>query len=175
MNLKKLILAAIFAAITSVFSIISIPVGEVPITLSLFAVFLSAMILGGKFGAISQLIYIAIGVVGIPVFANFRSGIGVLAGPTGGFIISYVVMAGVMGLLIEKTKNKSRINMALIMLLGLLICYALGTAHFMIVMSTSFYKALTITVLPFVFFDILKIMGATVLAFEIRKRTNLFN
>ncbi|MBQ9248015.1 MAG: biotin transporter BioY, partial [Ruminococcus sp.] len=84
---KDLVFTAMFAALIAVCSILSIPIGEVPITLQTFAVCLAAAMLGWKRGTLSVLIYVLLGAVGVPVFAGMTGGVGILAGPTGGYII----------------------------------------------------------------------------------------
>lgn len=101
--IKELILAALFAALTGVCSMIAIPLPftPVPINLATLSVFLAGALLGSKYGGISQLVYILLGAIGLPVFSNFTGGVGILAGPTGGYIIGYAVAAFLVGLIIE--------------------------------------------------------------------------
>ena len=95
-----MVLCAFCAAVTCVLAPISVPLaGEVPISLATFAVLLSGILLGAKFGAISQLVYVLLGSVGVPVFAGWTGGIGITLGVTGGYIIGYILMAFVAGLL----------------------------------------------------------------------------
>ena len=96
----ELVLCALCAAVTCILAPISVPLaGEVPISLATFAVLLSGILLGGRFGAISQLVYVLLGSVGVPVFAGWTGGIGITLGVTGGYIIGYILMAFVAGLL----------------------------------------------------------------------------
>ncbi|MFA6309422.1 MAG: biotin transporter BioY [Clostridia bacterium] len=174
-NTKALILTGLFAAITSVCALISIPVpfSPVPITLQLAAVFLSATILGSKYGSLSQIVYLLIGTVGLPVFSNFSGGPGVILGPTGGFLISFPIIAFIVGLIIEKNKNASDIIMRflimpLLLLFGLLICYSLGTLWLSFVLKISLTKAIYIGVLPFIPLDVIKAIFVSIIGYQIR-------
>ena len=97
-----MLLGALFSAFICIFSVITIPVGTIPFTLSTFAVMLCALVLGQKMSMLSVLIYIFAGAIGIPVFSGFRAGIGVLIGPTGGYIWSYMLMSLVIGFFTKK-------------------------------------------------------------------------
>ena len=100
----NLALCGLFAAITAVCSYVSIPLGftPVPVNLATLAVFLAGGILGSRYGTISLAVYTLLGAAGIPVFSEFRGGLGVLAGPTGGYIIGYIAAAFLTGLIVEK-------------------------------------------------------------------------
>ena len=98
-----MVLCGLFAAITAVCAWISIPLGftPVPVNLATLAVFIAGALLGPKYGSISMAVYALAGAVGVPVFAQFKAGLGVLAGPTGGYIIGYIAAAFVVGLIIN--------------------------------------------------------------------------
>lgn len=100
---RLLILSGVFAAVTAVCSWISIPLPftPVPINLALLGVYLSGGLLGGHYGFYSQLIYVLLGAIGVPVFAGFSGGFGIISGPTGGYIIGYVFAAIVVGLVVS--------------------------------------------------------------------------
>ena len=104
-----MILCGLFAAITAVCSFITIPLGftPVPINLGTLAVFLTGGILGKKYGTISMTVYVLLGAAGVPVFAGFRAGISVLAGPTGGYIIGYIVAVFIIGVLADVLVKRS--------------------------------------------------------------------
>lgn len=154
-----LVLCGIFAALMAICSFITIPLGftPVPINLATLGVFLTGGILGKKYGSISLIVYILLGAVGVPVFAGFKGGLGVLAGPTGGYIIGYLAAAFLTGLLVElvftktgtdsgqrsaKSSTSRFIGIILAMIAGLAACYALGTAWFMISTGTGLGAAL---------------------------------
>lgn len=167
---KDCTLIGLFAALTAILSQLSIPIGEVPITLQTFAVMLPVYILGKKNGMFAQIVFILIGAVGIPVFANFRGGLNVLVGPTGGYLISFPIIAFVTGYLIEKRKTPSKPYLFLCGIIGLIICYAMGTVQLAFVLNLSFKKALYIGVIPFVIFDLIKIALAVIVGSSIKQK-----
>ena len=103
-KLYSYLLCALFAALTAIFSQIMIPLPftPVPINLALLAVWLCGIVLGAKRGAISILVYILLGAIGVPVFHGFMGGIGVLAGPTGGYIVGYLPAVVIFGFLYNR-------------------------------------------------------------------------
>ena len=120
---------AIGAVLIAICSWISIPV-IVPFTLQTFAVFLLIMLLGGMKATISVAVYILVGAVGVPVFAGFGAGIGVLFGKTGGYIIGFLLMGPIFSLM-TKLFGKKLLVQIIALVTGLLVCYAFGTAWFM--------------------------------------------
>lgn len=169
-NLKAIILTGIFAAITAVLSQVSIPIpfSPVPITLSLVAVFLSSIILGSKFGTISQIVYLLLGAVGVPVFANFHGGIGVLLGPTGGFLLSYPFVSLIIGLFINKKEPLKTCDLILPVSLGLIICYTFGSVWLAYVTKMTFINTISMGVLPFIPLDIIKVIFIILTGSKIR-------
>lgn len=163
---------AVFAVIMAICSWISIP-AQVPFTLQTFAVFLAFGVLGGKRGTMAVLVYILLGAVGIPVFAGFTGGIGVLMGNTGGYILGFLGSALVMWAL-EKLPGKRSVIQIFSMIAGLLVCYTFGTLWFMTVYAGTTGKVGLVTVLgwcviPFIISDLIKIGLAYMLAGRIRK------
>ncbi|KAJ53600.1 biotin transport system substrate-specific component [Clostridium tetanomorphum] len=171
LSTKDLVLCGMFAAITGVVSQISIPIHPIPFTLQVFAVYLTGIILGYKKAFISQLIYVALGAVGVPLFSNFRGGIQSIVGPTGGFIIAFPFMALIVGYFFEKSKDKGMLAIGL--LLSLVFCYTLGTIQLSIVTGMSILKAINVAVLPFVLFDLIKIFIAYIIGLKIKSRVNI--
>lgn len=172
-----LTLCGLFAALMAICSLIVIPLGftPVPVSLGTLGVFLAGGVLGKKYGTISMVVYVLLGAVGIPVFAGFRGGIGVLAGPTGGYIIGYIAAAFIIGLLIEKlvpASSSERVKELLIyavaMIAGLFVCYLLGTLWFMISTHTGAWAALVSCVFPFLPGDGLKIIAGALLVRRLR-------
>ena len=171
MKTKTLTLCAIFAAILCVCSVVTIPIGPVPITLGLFGIMLTAVILGAKKGAISVLVFILLGAVGLPVFSGFKGGVGVLLGPTGGYIWSYIIVALFIGRFAAKEyDNKwfAILRIFVVCLIGIVICYALGTVQFMIVRKMDFVKSLSLCVIPFIPFDICKAAVSAYVGYTVR-------
>lgn len=157
---------AVFAVLIAICSWISIP-ATVPFTMQTFAVFLTVGLLGGKRGSIAVLVYILLGAVGLPVFAGFSGGIQSLLGSAGGYIIGFLGSALVMWLL-EKLIGRKTWALAVAMVAGLIVCYAFGTAWFMVVYARSSGAVGLMTVLgwcvfPFIIPDLLKIVLALVL------------
>ncbi len=167
---KQLTLYSLFAALTAILSQISVPLPftPVPINLATLSVLLAGGLLGKKGGAISQIVYALLGAIGLPVYANFSSGISVIIGPTGGYIIGYIVAAFIVGIIVEKSEKNLRTYM-LSMCLGIIACYILGTAWFMYITNSNLTSALTLCVLPFIPGDIIKITIGALIANRLRK------
>ncbi|MBR2405335.1 MAG: biotin transporter BioY [Clostridia bacterium] len=166
MNTKAVVTSGIFTALICIFSAISLPVGAVPVSLSLFAIVLVAVVTGARFAAFSVASYILLGAAGLPVFAGFGSGLPVLFGPTGGFIWSYIFVAIIVG----STIKKSEPLLWLSAFASLIFTYAIGTLWFSIVQSVPIVSALAVCVVPFVGFDVAKIILAIVFGKSIRRR-----
>lgn len=167
-KLYSFILSALFAAVTVICAWITIPT-TVPFTLQTLAVCLMAQLLPLKYSLLSITIYIAMGAVGLPVFSGFQGGVGVLFGPTGGYILGFVFIVLVTGL-VEKFLNDSPIVRVLAMFLGLLLCYLFGTLWFAFVTKTSLLSAVVLCVLPYVVFDGAKIILAALLYKRLKKQ-----
>lgn len=169
---KELVFTALMAVIIAVCSWISIPT-TVPFTLQTFGVFMAVGLLGGKKGTVSVLVYILLGAVGVPVFAGFSGGIGVLFGTTGGYIVGFLLSGLVYWAMTAAFGEKLPI-MIIAMVLGLLVCYAFGTAWFMIVYAKNtapigLMTALGWCVFPFIIPDCIKIALAVVLTKQLKK------
>ena len=106
----QIFLATCFACLTALGAQVQIPIGPVPITLQVLFVLLSGLVLGSKLGAFSQLEYLALGFAGVPVFAQGKSGLVALLGPTGGYLIGFVLGAYIAGLLAESVARPGRIR-----------------------------------------------------------------
>jgi len=157
-KIKNLILISIFSAVTCICSLISIPAGAVPINLALLPVFICSGVLCKGSAAASQIIFVLIGFIGVPVFSGFRGGIGVVFGPTGGYILGYIACAFIAAFFIKK-----HIPVILALNVGLLACYSLGTAWFMFSQQVNIITALTCCVLPFLPGDLLKVIAASII------------
>lgn len=177
-QIRAAVLCGLFAAFTAVFSQISLPIGPVPISCSLIAVYLAGLFLPVKTAALSQLVYLLLGIVGVPVFAGFQSGAARLAGPTGGYLLVYPVMALLLSLamviydkkLVRKPLAARAAYIVSAMLVSLIVCYAAGTAWFTVFSGSTFQKALSLTVVPFIAGDIAKIVLCTVITLSARER-----
>lgn len=165
---QLLTLSALLCALCAVFSQIQIPIPPVPISLSLLAVHLCGALLGSRWGTAAVCCYVALGAVGVPVFSGFAGGVSVLFGPTGGFLIGYILCAYAVGTLTARL-GFSRRSLLLSMAAGTLLCYGAGTAWFMLVTGTDLAGSLTACVLPFIPGDSLKILLAASLSIRLQK------
>lgn len=167
-----LVYIGLSAALIAICSWISIPL-TVPITLQTMGVCIIASLFGAKRGTIATIIYILLGAIGIPVFSGFKGGLGVLLGSTGGYIIGFIFTSIIVGIVSDKTKGKL---WALIvsMVVGILVCYAFGTAWFAVVYNRS-NDAVSIgtilgwCVIPFLIPDAIKIVVAGILTNRLKK------
>lgn len=174
-RLRLLVLCALFAALTAVLAQIILPVGPIPFNLAMLGAFLAGMLLPPVWAAGSMLVYLVMGFIGIPVFAGLAGGPGILFGKTGGYILGYCCIAFCTAISVQhgvlQTKGRRAILFAALgMGVGLVICYALGTAWFMLLTQSNFATALTLCVLPFVVPDIAKGVGAYALGCVLEKR-----
>ena len=172
-SVKQMSLAAIMTAVTCILSPISINIGPVPISLGTFAVSLSVCILGRNLGMLSYLLYLLLGLIGLPVFSNYGAGVEKLLGPTGGYLIGMIFLAFIGGFSVEKF-SKSPIKQYLGLMLGIAFCYLLGTLWLSKVLSMDFGKALSVGVIPFILPDAIKVLLALVLGKKIRGRLSFF-
>ena len=174
---KDLAYIALFAALMAICAWIAIPTPwNVSYTLQTMAVFLAVGVLGGKRGTLAVLVYILLGAVGLPVFSSFNSGLGYLMGATGGYIVGFLFSALVMWAL-ERLWPQRTAVLALAMVLGLLVCYAFGTAWFMVVYTQTkgamaLGTALGMCVVPYVIPDLVKIALALLLSLRLRRHVD---
>ena len=169
---RDMVYIGIFAAVIAVCSWISVP-ASVPFTLQTMGGFMAVGLLGGRRGTLAVLTYILLGAMGLPVFAGFSGGVGVLLGTTGGYILGFLFSALLMWGM-EKIFGRGKISLALSMAAGLLVCYAFGTAWFMIVYTRTsgavgLAAVLGWCVIPFVVPDLLKIAAALLLTNRLKK------
>lgn len=171
LNTSDVAVAGCFAAVMAVCSWISVP-AAIPFTMQTFGVFLTIGLLGGKLGSISIAIYLLLGMMGLPVFSGFSGGLGHILGVTGGYIAGFFFSALVMWAMEHYFGNSFRI-LTVSMFLGLITCYAFGTAWFMLVYTKNsgpigLTAALSMCVLPYIIPDIVKILMASFLCRRLR-------
>lgn len=166
---KNIAVIGVITAVICILAPLSIPIGDVPISFTNLVVYFGLYILGTKRGTISYVVYLLIGLVGVPVFSGFTAGPAKLFGPTGGYLIGFIPMALIAGVFIEKSGRKLLWGM-LGMILGTAVCYALGTVWFVFVMKTTVQAALLACVYPFIPFDLLKMLLAGLLGPQLYKR-----
>ena len=166
-NVLTISVVGLSVALLTICSWISIPIGAVPVTLQTFAVFAIAGLFDLKTGMLSMFTYLLLGSVGVPVFANFRSGVAVLQGPTGGYLIGYTLSIVIIWAF-KKIKIKPMVSLLIGMVVGLIVCYAFGTIWFYFVYANNgeakgMLDILSICVIPFVIPDLVKIAVAAIL------------
>ncbi|MCR4955161.1 MAG: biotin transporter BioY [Lachnospiraceae bacterium] len=163
---KDLVLMGAFVAVITICSWISVPL-TIPFTLQTFAVFTTVALLGTRNGTLCVCTYVLLGALGIPVFSKFQGGLGALLGPTGGYIMGFIFSALVTGYLIDKL-GRSKKALFFAMFMGLIVCYAFGTAWFVLVYTKtteaiSITTALSWCVIPYIVPDLAKITAALML------------
>jgi biotin transport system substrate-specific component len=166
-QLRKMVYAALMAALTAAGAYIAIPIGPVPIVLQNLFVMLAALLLGKRWALISVAVYLVAGAVGLPVFAGGTGGIGKFVGPTGGYLIGYAGAAYLIGAISEKGKGRVVIDV-FGMILGSIVIYAIGVTWLKVVTGMDFYKAISVGMLPFLIGDALKIAAAVPIAKALR-------
>lgn len=174
MTTRDMVLSAVFAAVIAVFAVITIPVGQIPITMGFFGIMLAAVVLGPKRATLSVLVYILIGAVGMPVFSGFKGGFTVLAGPTGGYINSYILLSLIVGAAANIAKRQKYAAAAVICFIGCLagtaVCYFFGTLQFIALTGKGVKEALAMCVIGFIPFDIMKGIAASIVGLLVSKR-----
>lgn len=168
---------AMMTALIVVCSWIYIPVGNIPVTLQTFAVCTSVGVLGMKKGTIAVIVYLVLGIVGLPVFSFFKGGIGALFGMTGGYVTGFVFLSFIAGIIIGKSGRKIPV-MIFGFFIGLTICYLFGSLWFMLVYmkdtgTVGFLTVMTTCVLPYIIPDIIKITLAAVVSKAVRERIRI--
>lgn len=148
---------------------VNIPVSPVPISLGFLGIYFVTSVLGMRLGTASVLIYILIGLAGIPVFTGFTAGPGKLLGPTGGYIIGYIFMALICGFFVDKFSRSLPLYF-LGMILATVVCYFFGTLWLAYQMQYTFFQALMAGVIPFIPADLVKLIIARIVGFQLRKR-----
>ncbi len=172
-SVRSMVFMAIFAALICIAGPVAVPMpgGLVPISLGTFAIYLTGALLGGKRGTMSVVVYIMLGVVGLPVFTGFMGGFAKVLGPTGGYIIGYIPLVLITGLFADMP-SKKHWTMPVGMVLGTAVLYAFGTAWFMIMSGSALVPALVNCVVPFLIGDAIKIVLTVVIAVPLKSRLN---
>ena len=179
LSTAEIVYIAVCAALMAVCSWISIPAPAplAPFTLQTFAVILIVLLLGGRRGFFAVLCYILLGAVGLPVFAQFTGGVGILFGMTGGYIVGFLLTALVYWAL-ERATEERPLRRVAVLALGLLVCYAFGTAWFMVVYARrsgaiGLATALGWCVAPYLIPDAVKLALAWGLSSALKKHIRL--
>lgn len=160
---------ALMAAVMCILGPMSIPIGTVPITLTNLVIYFAVYLLGTWQGTVSYLVYMMLGMCGLPVFSNYSGGLQKLAGPTGGYLVGFIFMALLTGIVIRFAKYRPFVSV-LGMIAATLVAYLFGTAWFVWQMKCSVGYALGICVFPFLIGDFAKILLAAMVCPVIRKQ-----
>lgn len=150
---------ALMAALMCVLCPLSVPIGPIPISLSILVILITVVVLGTWRALVSYMVYLLLGAVGMPVFSGFQGGLAKLAGPTGGYLVGFWLMILIGGLIMEACTRNSWLTM-LGMAVGVAADYALGTAWFVFQTESTLAHALDVCVYPFIPFDLAKIVIA---------------
>ena len=164
---NKLVLAFVFACLTGIFAQLRfyLPYTPVPITGQVFAVLLSGVILGKLYGGISQGLYAALGVAGVPWFSGGKAGLEILTGVTGGYIIGFIFASLIIGWFTDSyIKSRSFAGLISLMVLGIAIIYIFGVVQLYLVLGVNAQKAIELGALPFIGVDIYKALIASAIA-----------
>lgn len=177
---RRLTLCAVMAAVTCVLAPISVPIGPISITGGTLALYLTACLLGGKWGLVTTLVYLLLGFVGLPVFSNYMGGAARLLGPTGGYLVGYLPMVLIAGAVAEWSfrrfgggDSKGVALAAALQFLGMVLAtavlYAFGTAWYCVQAGVDLQKALAACVFPFIPFDLIKMAAALLVGLPVRR------
>ena len=167
-----MIQTALVTAVICVLSpfVIPLPFSPVPISLTIFAIYMGLYAIGWKFGTLACFLYILLGLVGVPVFSGFSGGPAKLFGPTGGYILGYLFICLIAGPVIDRFEKKIWLHV-IAMAVGVLVCYAFGTAWFLKIMDGyTLSAAMATCVVPFIPADAVKIAVAVITGPLIRKQ-----
>jgi biotin transport system substrate-specific component len=174
MTLKHMVCVSLFTALTIVLSLITIPLPftPVPVTGQTIAVILSGALLGSRLGPLSQVLYMLIGIVGIPVFSGGRGGPGIIIGPTGGFIWGFILTSYVIGKITEVGYTKLQKHSTIVLISAFLIggigiLYTVGVTQLAIVLQLTIPEAIVVGFLPFIPGDLFKIVIASTIGIRL--------
>ncbi|PKN71155.1 MAG: BioY family transporter [Deltaproteobacteria bacterium HGW-Deltaproteobacteria-12] len=172
-SLRGMAYASMLGALTAIGAYIIIPLPPIPVTLQTLFVSLAGALLGGYLGALSQVVYILLGVIGLPVFAGGKAGFGVLIGPTGGYLIGFVIGAFIIGKLTAMRRAPGLLWLMGSMTAGITMVYTLGILQLMVVAKLTFVQAVWVGLLPPLPGDMIKIVVAALICRQMRGR--IFN
>lgn len=158
-RIRKMTTAAVAAALLCVIAPLSVKLGPIPLSFCTLGIYFIAAYLGSAWAVAAVAVYIALGALGIPVFAGFSSGVGVLTSYTGGYIVGYLPLAFISGL---SHNYRSSITAASLMVAGTAVLYLLGTVWYTLASGTAFIPALSVCVVPFLPGDAVKIASAVI-------------
>lgn len=168
LSIKEMTLIGMCAALMAIFSQISIPLPftAVPVTLQIFGLVVIAVIVGTKIGTLSLIVFVILGTIGLPVFANFSGGLGVIVGPTGGYIIGFIIMAFLIG---YASSNGNKILLFVASYIGVTIDLLLGTLYLKIVTKLTIQGALIAGFYPFIIKDFITVALAVFIGLKVKR------
>ena len=166
-QLRMMVYASLFAALTAVGAFLAIPIGPVPIVFQNMFVYLAGLLMGSRWGLASVGVYLLAGACGLPVFAGGLGGIGRIIGPTGGYLVGYLPAVYVIGKISARIHQRAVYDV-LAMVCGTVVLYACGVAWLKIVTGMTPAKAVAVGLLPFLVGDAIKIAAAAAVAKALR-------
>ncbi len=169
--MKPYATAALMASLTTLgaWCSVMLPFTPVPVTFQTLFVLLSGMLLGPRFGPMSQCIYLLLGLSGIPVFSQMSGGPGVLLGPTGGFLLSFVPASWLCGIIAERSQEPSVMRYCAAACAGLIVIYVSGALWLTLYLTSGAWSVLCAGVLPFLPADLVKAFLAASVAVRIKR------
>lgn len=174
-SVKSMTLVALFTSLTAIGTFISLPIGPVPITLQSLFVILSGIVLGPKLGALSQIVYVSLGLIGVPIFSSFTGGPQSIMMPSFGFIIGFIFASYFVGLIVHSTKDMSSKRVFIASLVGTITIYIFGLPYMYYILNIimgkglSFRAVLNIGCLIFLPGDFIKLIVASLVGIKILK------
>lgn len=167
---KQMALIGVMTAVTCILGPFAIPIpfSPVPISFTNLVIYFTVYLLGAKWGTVSYLVYLLLGFAGLPVFSGFMGGVGKLAGPTGGYLVGFILMAFIAGYFIDKFPGKTSAHV-LGIILGTAVCYVFGTIWLAHQLNISFTAGLGVGVIPYLPGDAVKIFLAAAAGPKIRR------
>lgn len=166
---RRIARMGLMAALTAIGAFLVIPIQPIPFTMQPFFVFLAGIVLGPVDGAVSQVVYLAVGAIGIPVFAGMTGGLGHLLGPTGGFLFGFVGCALIAGLLAGKDISLKYWRGLLAIICGMAGLYLCGVLWLAQITGMGLMAALTVGAAPYLLFDLVKAILAAFLGVRLRR------
>ena len=168
-NIYFITSCAIVTALMCIFGPMSVPIGVIPISLTNLIIYFAVYILGWKGTTVSYIVYILLGLVGLPVFSGFQGGPAKLVGPTGGYLLGFVFITLVAGFCTDKVKGKLKVPVTIVgMIISTAICYFFGTVWFMAQTGDDLTTSLGLCVFPFIPFDLAKMVIASIIGMPVR-------
>ena len=164
----EMCVTALMTALTCILAPMSIPIGPIPISFTMFVLYISAFLLGPKLSSISYIVYLLLGVAGLPIFSGYTGGLAKLAGPTGGYLVGNIFLTLIIGFTVEHFYSKWYV-IFLSMLAANIVLYFFGTVWFVIQANTDMVSALKVCVFPFLLGDLIKVILAMIIGYTVRK------